>query len=877
MNELRHHIRTLQTSELFDGEWYAARYYDVALLGISPEEHYLRVGAMLLRDPSDQFSTGYYLDANPDVAKCGMNPLLHYINNGRKEGRLRTCLGHLSAEQVATVRAAFDEVYYLSQMPRLNITGYGPLEHYLTIGWKQGLEPRPDFSTAYYKKRAPEVLEHPFIHYVLNGAREGRRTLPFLRRLQQVEYRPKVSVIVPNFNHGRFLEQRIQSILKQSYHNLELLILDDCSSDDSREIIARYCHRYPEMIRFIPNSENSGNVFRQWRKGVENTEGELVWICESDDICEPDFLASLVSNFKDRSVNIAFGRIQFCDKDGNFRAGLDQYREGAEAGIWDQRIGRPASEWFANGFGVNNVIANVGGCIFRRQLLSASIWEEAETFTVLGDWFLYAHLAGGGQIVYEPSAVAYFRQHGDNTSVSSFAKLPYYIEHQRLMAFLKHRWDIPADTVSRFVGKVSHQYHHFRAVNEFGDLQQYVNESELSAIKRQQPHILIAFLGFYPGGGEVLPIHLANALHNDGHLVSMLALDTRNPNPDMLTWLDPGIAVYDSDYVYETGVDDFLASAGISLIHSHMISLEWFFFAACGMRTKIPYLVSLHGSYEATAHKDETLARLIPGVSHWVYTADKNLHRLAKFTLPESMFTKLANAMPLDERPFPLSRKDLGIAPDAVVFTLVARGIERKGWRVTVDAFIQLRDENPGSSMHLLLCGDGPRADHHQAIHGADPDITFLGYQSHIHGLYRISDCAVVPTRYAGESYPLCLIQAMQVGIPAIATDIGEIKGMISPAHKSAGILLPLERETSRFTSHLKESMALMLDPDIRADYARNAREIGDTYQMTEMAKKYSVLYDKMLAEKDVPASVIPADVAPTVTGMKANNRRAEY
>lgn len=849
MKEIQDHIRTLQNSELFDAEWYLAQYSDVALLGLSPEEHYLRVGALLMRDPSPRFSTGYYLDANSDVAGCGMNPLLHYLYHGHKEKRLRTCLGHLSAAEVATVRSAFDEKFYLKQASGLNLGSYQPLEHYLTIGWKQGLEPHPDFSTTYYKKRAPEVLEHPFVHYVLNGARERRRSLPFARRLEKIEYHPKVSVIVPNYNHGRFLDQRIQSILNQTYSNMDVLVLDDCSTDNSREIISGYCQNHPGLVRAIHNTENSGNVFRQWRKGVENSEGELIWICESDDFCEPDFLERLVSNFKDRSVNIAFGRIQFCDKAGNFQAGLDNYREGAEVGIWDGRIGRPANEWFANGFGVNNVIANVGGCIFRRQTLPASVWNEAETFTVLGDWFLYANLAGGGQIVYEPAAVAYFRQHGDNTSVSAFSRLPYYLEHQRLMTFLKQRWDIPAATVSRFVGKVAHQYRHFKVATEFGELQQYVDEAELVAIRWRQPHILIAFLGFYPGGGEVLPIHLANALHSQGHLVSMMALDTRDPNPDMLTWLDPAIPVYDSDYVYETGIDAFLAEAGVSLIHSHMISLEYFFFVACGMHTPIPYLVSLHGSYEATAHKPETLARLIPGVSHWVYTADKNLQRFAEFELPPSMFTKLGNAMPIDERPFPLSREELGIAADAVVFTLVARGIERKGWRVTLDAFVRLREENPGSPMHLLLCGDGPRADHYQEIHGSDPDITFLGYQSRIPGLYRISDCALVPTRYAGESYPLCLIQAMQVGTPVVATGVGEIESMICRPDKQAGILLPLERNTSNFARCIKAAMAEMLDPDRRASYAKNAREIGRSYDINLMAERYHALYEQLLSK----------------------------
>src|SRR5207342_747875 len=108
------------------------------------------------------------------------------------------------------------------------------------------------------------------------------------------------------------------------------------------------------------------------------------------------------------------------------------------------------------------------GCVWRRQDLQASVWQEAQTYSILGDWFLYCQVADGGQIAYEPSAVAYFRQHGVNTSVSSFLKTPYYEEHQRLMTSLRRRWDVPAETVDRFTKKVAHQYRHFKLEEQYG-------------------------------------------------------------------------------------------------------------------------------------------------------------------------------------------------------------------------------------------------------------------------------------------------------------------------------------------------------------------------------------------------------------------------
>ncbi len=757
-----------------------------------------------------------------------------------------------SAAEVRLIREQFDPDHYCRNNPDIAQTGIDPFQHFMRQGWKEGRDPSADFSVSYYLRRYPDIARagiNPLIHYVLHGRKEKRSPLPHRKRLERLDYRPKVSAIVPNYNHAAFLEQRIESILAQTYDNIDIVILDDCSSDDSRQIIKRYCELFPDRVRAIFNETNSGNVFRQWRKGVENGDSDLVWICESDDYCEPDFLENLVPYFRDRSVNIAFGAIQFCDREGNPQSGLDQYREGAEAGIWHEAVVRPAHRWFVGGFGVNNVIANVGGCIWRRQNLPSSVWEEAETFSVVGDWYLYCHIAGGGQIAFDPAAVAYFRQHGANTSVTAFVTPKFYEEHHRLMSLLRSTWDVPATTVEKFVSKVDFQYRHFKLEKKLGPITQYLDKDKLLSVDRQKPHILIAFLGFHPGGGEVFPINLANELCVQGYQVSMLALDMSHVNQSMLEKLNHAIPVYDASWVAEIGADRFLSEAGISLIHSHMVSLEMFFFQQCKIGTNIPYLVTLHGSYEAGNLDKEFLKCAVEKVAHWVYLSDKNLAPFRDHGLSTSNFTKIGNAVPEDPLPFPKTREMLGIKPDAVVFTLVARGIKRKGWRAAISAFKQLRDRRPDKDMHLLLAGEGEEADQQAALHGDDPDITFLGFQSRIPGLYRLSDCAVVPTRFAGESFPLCIIEAMQAGKPVIATRTGEIESMLSTPEGTAGVLVEPIRETNRFIETVSAAMEIMLDPTRRSEFARLSQEKSRMYSMERMTSEYDEVYSSLLNE----------------------------
>jgi glycosyltransferase involved in cell wall biosynthesis len=89
----------------------------------------------------------------------------------------------------------------------------------------------------------------------------------------------KVSVVVPNYNHARFLRKRVDSILGQTFQDFELILLDDCSTDDSRSVLSKYADDPRVRIEF--NEVNSGSTFKQWNKGVWLAHGEYVWIAES--------------------------------------------------------------------------------------------------------------------------------------------------------------------------------------------------------------------------------------------------------------------------------------------------------------------------------------------------------------------------------------------------------------------------------------------------------------------------------------------------------------------------------------------------------------------------------------------------------------------
>lgn len=123
----------------------------------------------------------------------------------------------------------------------------------------------------------------------------------------------KVSVIIPNYRHAPYLQERIDSVLAQTWRDFEIIILDDCSPDNSREVIERY--RGNERITHIVyNEQNSGSTFVQWQKGFDLSQGEYIWIAESDDFAEPGFLAACVEQLdQDPACTLAYTESRLVD------------------------------------------------------------------------------------------------------------------------------------------------------------------------------------------------------------------------------------------------------------------------------------------------------------------------------------------------------------------------------------------------------------------------------------------------------------------------------------------------------------------------------------------------------------------------------------
>lgn len=250
----------------------------------------------------------------------------------------------------------------------------------------------------------------------------------FLSWKDAVEDRPLVSVIVPNYNYARFLPQRLESILGQTYVNKEIILLDDCSTDGSREIMEGYRDRVNAIVL---NDTNSGSPFVQWKKGLGLAKGELIWIAESDDVCEADFLEKTVAAFlKDPRCTLSFCRSDKIDA------------EGRSSGIHPnlRRLKRPFlmdGTRFARRFlSRKNVVVNASSVVFRRSA-AMRIDNGYDSFRGLGDHVFWAGMALEGKVAYIPEVLNHFRFHTSNVTAQMKATVKGLVETARMADYLR--------------------------------------------------------------------------------------------------------------------------------------------------------------------------------------------------------------------------------------------------------------------------------------------------------------------------------------------------------------------------------------------------------------------------------------------------------
>ncbi len=220
---------------------------------------------------------------------------------------------------------------------------------------------------------------------------------------------PLVSIIIPNFNHGRYLGERFRSISEQCFQDFEVIFLDDGSTDGSSEFADSV--RLDQPLRIRKNRRNSGSVFDQWRRGLDEARGQYVWIAESDDTSQPNFL-NVMTAALDRHPSAALGYCQstLVDARGSLVSAYPSYLDDIDPLRWKRSYSCAGRDELEHAMILRNSIPNASACIFRREALGAALSNRVP-LRLCGDWLVYSRMLQRAGLVFVSEPMNIYRVH----------------------------------------------------------------------------------------------------------------------------------------------------------------------------------------------------------------------------------------------------------------------------------------------------------------------------------------------------------------------------------------------------------------------------------------------------------------------------------
>ena len=279
----------------------------------------------------------------------------------------------------------------------------------------------------------------------------------------------RISVIVPNYNYGRYLAERISSITQQTYPIYELIVLDDASTDDSVTQLEKILPERAGDLTFIANESNSGNPFIQWKKGVETATGDYIWIAEADDSSAAGFLEEVVKAFTDPQVVMSYCQSKQLSAKGSIICNnyLD-YLADVSSAKWLHHYVIDGKEEICSALAIKNTIPNVSAVLFEKKRLMKVLREHIETikqYRIAGDWLIYVMLLKGGNIAFSPRALNLHRRHQESRTLGNFniSQLREIISLQQIIRDSFHPDD---EVVEKAFTHTQHLYEKFGLATE---------------------------------------------------------------------------------------------------------------------------------------------------------------------------------------------------------------------------------------------------------------------------------------------------------------------------------------------------------------------------------------------------------------------------
>lgn len=219
---------------------------------------------------------------------------------------------------------------------------------------------------------------------------------------------PLVSIIFTSYNHAEFLQKALDSLINQSYQNFELIIIDDFSTDGSREILLSYKDNEKIRLHFLDN--NTGSYVKASNYGASFARGEYLLFAQCDDFAEPQQIETLLNGIlKNNSVGVIFSRSNLIDKNDvvfadDYKGREKQFRIKCKH---DTIISSSEMRRFLS---YSCVLPNLSAALLKKELYTV-VGGLPEEYQVAADWAFWLNLSERVDFFYISKPLNNFRQH----------------------------------------------------------------------------------------------------------------------------------------------------------------------------------------------------------------------------------------------------------------------------------------------------------------------------------------------------------------------------------------------------------------------------------------------------------------------------------
>jgi glycosyltransferase involved in cell wall biosynthesis len=225
-----------------------------------------------------------------------------------------------------------------------------------------------------------------------------------------------VSIIVTSYNHAEYLRQRMESLLTQTCKEMEIIVVDDCSTDDSMKVLKEYEH-YPQ-VKIVALDRNGGYA-NACNIGVKVSSGDFVMFAECDDYNDSDHVRILLEKLTEKeTIGVAFCRSNIVDADGTLLRDDYECREDSFKALCKQET-RILKEKMQRYFLRSCVIPNMSAALMKKKYFQMT-GGLSSSYSVCADWDFWCRMAQLCDFYYVPAPLNYFRTH-QSTVRNTFA------------------------------------------------------------------------------------------------------------------------------------------------------------------------------------------------------------------------------------------------------------------------------------------------------------------------------------------------------------------------------------------------------------------------------------------------------------------------